>query len=67
MTCVGCGGTHGSVNIGIACLEKHLRSARKLLNENVGRFGREADAIPCSKGGSVEEMRNAGHKKGGRK
>lgn len=62
MTCVGCGSVHGSVTLELLCLRSHLKSARALVDA-VRRPKIEADALGCSKGGSVEEMRNMGKKK----
>ena len=67
--CVACGmPEHGSVTLGMRCLEGEVERLRGVLAA-VGSVGARvlaakaaADALPCTPGGSVDEQRRAGRK-----
>jgi hypothetical protein len=62
--CAGCGRYHGQVGIEVHCLKRlvaELKATIALLRgelEAVRRPVREALALPCTKGGTVEERRD---------
>lgn len=56
--CAGCGRYHGSVNAERLCMRAALIAARIRLRklDYIERMGREANALPRTSGGLVEEL-----------